>query len=97
LNERREQPVGRKAESFWRHLPQRFQAKLKSYGFVSFENMLLIDEKGDPEYAIPHLFIDFSETGGPFLWRSGSLHQKHEEQIHADEFETQYKNLTNWD
>jgi hypothetical protein len=54
---------GKHAEYFWQHLPRRVQAKLMVHGFVRFDQMLIIDEKGDPEYTNPHIFIDFSPHG----------------------------------
>jgi hypothetical protein len=93
VNERRLQDIGKKAESYWRHLPQRFQAKLIVYGFVSYEDILIVDERGDPEHAIPHVFLDYSYQGGPFAWKNAELNQRHLEPIYAGEFETQYKKL----
>jgi hypothetical protein len=53
------------AERFWRHLPRRTQAKLFVEGFVSFADMLIVDERGDPAYSDPHIFVDFGPKG-PF-------------------------------
>jgi hypothetical protein len=64
-NQARLEDEGKKAERFWRHLPRRFQAKLVLYGFVPFKDMLIIDDRGDPEYTDPHMFIDFGPHG-PF-------------------------------
>lgn len=64
-NQARLEDEGKKAEFFWKHLPHRMQAKLLRYGFVRFEDMLIIDDKGDPEYTDPHIYIDFSPKG-PF-------------------------------
>jgi hypothetical protein len=63
---------GKKVERFWRHLPRRSQAKVVLYGFVPFEDILIIDEKGDPEYTDPHVFIDFGPNG-PFQYIVGLL------------------------
>jgi hypothetical protein len=71
-NQARTEHQGRKVERFWRHLPLRSQAKLVLYGFVPFEDILIIDERGDPEYTDPHVFIDFG-PGGPFQGIVGFL------------------------
>jgi len=61
-----------KVEHFWRHLPLRLQAKLVIYGFVSFSDMLIIDDKiddkRDPKYTDPHIFVDFGSNGRFQLW-----------------------------
>ncbi len=44
-------------------MPLRLQAKLVIYGFVSFGDMLIIDDKGDPKYTDPHIFVDFGSNG----------------------------------
>jgi hypothetical protein len=71
-NQARTEDEGKKLERFWRHLPQRSQAKVVVYGFVPFEDILIIDEKGDPDYTAPHVFIDFGPDG-PFQYIVGFL------------------------
>jgi hypothetical protein len=71
-NQARFENEGRKVERFWRHLPLRHQAKLMVYGFVPFTDMLIIDEKGDPEHTDPHILIDFSPNG-PFRYSVPNL------------------------
>jgi hypothetical protein len=82
-NEARLEDEGKKAERFWKHLPRRTQAKLMRYGFVRFEDMLIIDDKGDPEYKFPHVYIDFGPIG-PFQYVIGNLVQNHTA-IHENE------------
>ena len=94
-NERRDQDFGRKVEHYWRHLARRFQAKLEVYAFVEFEDMLIIDEKGDPEYAAPHIFIDFHEKEGPFTRTGANLTQNHRQAIiRSNELEAEYKKIS---
>lgn len=76
-NRLRLEDEGKKVERFWRHLPKRLQAKLMIYGFVSFEDILIIDDKGDPEYTDPHIFLDFGAEG-PFQYRIANLVQHHD-------------------
>ena len=71
-NQARLETEGKKAEHFWRHLPQRHQAKLMVYGFIPFTDMLIIDDKGDPEYTDPHILIDFG-SNGPFRYTVANL------------------------
>lgn len=54
-----------RVEAFWRHLRRNVRAKLKVHGIVPFDDILVIDELGDPQNPGPHLYIDFSDTG-PF-------------------------------
>jgi hypothetical protein len=76
-NRARLENEGKKVEHFWRHLPQRHQAKLMLYGFVSFADMLLIDDKGDPQFTDPHILIDFGPDG-PFRYSVANLTHGHE-------------------
>jgi len=71
-NRDRTEREGKRTERFWRHLPRGSQAKVTLYGFVPFEDILIIDEKGDPEYTDPHVFIDFG-SDGPFRYIAGFL------------------------
>lgn len=52
-----------RVEGSWRHLKRSVQARLKVYGFVPYDEILLIDEKGDPSYPSPHLYLDFGDRG----------------------------------
>jgi hypothetical protein len=83
-NAARLEDKGKKVEHFWKHLPRLLKAKILVYGFVPFEDMLIIDEKEDPEYTDPHIHIDFSSTG-PFQYLVGNLVQKGDA-IHETEF-----------
>jgi hypothetical protein len=84
-NQMRLEEGGKKVDRFWRHLPRRLQAKLMVYGFVPFEDMLIIDDKGDPEYTDPHVFIDFGPNG-PFRYSAANL-VEHGAVIHGAEVE----------
>ncbi len=91
-NERRIGQDGKVAEAFWRHLPRNRQAKLRLYGFVRFEDMLIIDDKGDPVCADPHIFIDFSDKNGPFSHFTAKVIVGHT-LINSDELEKDYKKI----
>lgn len=53
-------------EDFWKHLPRKNQAMLLIEGIVLFEDMLVIDDKGDTVFDMPHIFVDFQYKGKPF-------------------------------
>jgi hypothetical protein len=36
-------------------------------GLIKFEDIAVIDDKGDSEFQFPHIFVDFHETKGPFF------------------------------
>ena len=90
-NELRTEEEGRRIEHYWRHLAYPIQAKLKVFGFVAFEDILIIDDKGDPEYPYPHVFVDFSDKG-PFSYMMAnlSLSSQHEP-IYGNELEASYQ------
>lgn len=66
----KQQEKREKIEDFWDHLPRRNQAKLIRNGLIRFDEMIVIDEKGDDLFHFPHIFVDFKVQSGPF---SGTL------------------------
>jgi hypothetical protein len=52
--------------------------------------MLVIDDKGDPLFAMPHIFIDFSETNRPFVGTYANIVQYQRQPIHSSEFDHGY-------
>lgn len=61
---------GNAVKNFWQQLPRTKRATFVYNGFVRFESVAFIDDKGDTEYECPHLFVDFHSERGPF---SGSI------------------------
>ncbi len=55
-----------RVRDFWRHLPRKNQAKLTIKGIILFEDILVIDDKGDILNQLPHVFVDFRPHKGPF-------------------------------
>lgn len=55
-----------KAEYLWDNLPRKNRAKFNVYKFLRFSDMLLIDDKGDVLYKIPHIFASYSLKSGFF-------------------------------
>lgn len=51
---------------FWECLPKVKQSELSIYGIVRYNDILLIDEKGDSLNKLLHIYIDFNRTKGPF-------------------------------
>lgn len=59
-----------KVQDFWKHFPKSGQAKLIVKGIIPFEDILVVDDKGDIQYQFPHVFVEFKPGRGPFriLW-----------------------------
>src|SRR6185312_5786924 len=53
------------AEHRWEHIPARMQARFHRNGLIRYEDILVVDEKGDNLHRLPHLFVDFARNGGP--------------------------------
>lgn len=58
--------MGNGAKAFWQQLPRINRATFVYNGLIRFDSIALVDEKGDAEYDIPHLFVDFHSEHGPF-------------------------------
>lgn len=54
-----------KIENFWEHLPRRNQATYIRNGLIRYDEMLVIDDKGDTWHKFPHIFVDFDSKTGP--------------------------------
>jgi hypothetical protein len=69
---------------FWERLPKKNQAMFHLNGIIRYENMLVIDDKGDSWKELPHIFVDFVD-GQPV---SGTLKflMKGELKILLDDF-----------
>lgn len=57
-------------KGFWEQLPRSKRATFVYDGFVAFDEIAFIDDKGDTAYKCPHLYVDFHGERGPF---SGSV------------------------
>ena len=53
-------------EGFWHFIPHANRAHYVRNGLIKFEDIAVIDEKGDSEFEMPHIFVDFHKTDGPF-------------------------------
>jgi hypothetical protein len=54
-------------EGFWDFLPHANRVTFVRNGLVLFEDMVVIDDKGDSEFQFPHIFVDFRAAKGPFV------------------------------
>ncbi len=62
----KQQKIREKIEDYWDHLPRRNQATFVRNGLVRYDEMLVIDDKGDEWHKFPHIFVDFDSRMGPF-------------------------------
>ncbi|HEY0010000.1 MAG TPA: hypothetical protein VGB55_14835 [Tepidisphaeraceae bacterium] len=60
-------------KGFWELLPRGNRTRFVSNGFIKFESIVYIDDKGDVAYGCPHLFMDFYADRGPFAGRAQYL------------------------
>ncbi len=69
---------------YWERLPQKNQAMFYLNGIIRYEDMLVIDDKGDSWNEVPHIFVDFVD-GSPV---SGALKylEKGQRHIGLDDF-----------
>jgi hypothetical protein len=69
---------------YWERLPQNNQAIYLSKGIIRFEDMLVIDDKGDSLNKVPHIFLDFANGSAV----SGTLAylEKDQRNIELDDF-----------
>jgi hypothetical protein len=49
-------------QDYWEHLPQANQVMYYLSGIIRYEDMQVIDEKGDSWNEIPHIFVDFDDA-----------------------------------
>lgn len=92
-NKLRTKDDGKRVECVWRHLPRERQGTLNVFGFVAFDDMLIIDDKGDTEYSYPHIFTDFGSQG-PFSHMVATLNTgDHHEPIHGTELQEKFKRI----
>jgi hypothetical protein len=64
-------------EGFWHFIPHAHRARFVKNGLVKFEDIAVIDEKGDSEFEMPHIFVDFGGIKGPFhgFYRYVQIHE----------------------
>ena len=72
-------------KGFWEQLPRNNQFILVHNGFVSFDSIAFIDDKGDVIYDYPHLYIDFHDENDPFSGRFSYLERNEHSHESLDE------------
>lgn len=71
------------ARTYWESLPQKNKAMFQLNGIIRFNEIVLIDEKGDPWFKVPHVFVEFRK-GSPTNGQIGSL-TRGEQEIELDD------------
>jgi hypothetical protein len=66
-----------RARDYWERLPISTQATFHEEGIIRYEDMLVIDEKGDNWHNLPHIFVDFI-SGTPIRKTRAFLEQRDE-------------------
>lgn len=61
----KQQEFQTKTENYWENLPHRHQATFFRNGLIRYDEMLVIDDKGDGWHKFPHIFVDFDSRTGP--------------------------------
>lgn len=74
---------------FWEFLPRAKQGHIVIDGFIKYEDIVAVDEKGDELYSFPHIFVPFGKEG-PFAG-SRQMFEKGQEKIWNIE---DYKRIT---
>lgn len=81
------------AEDFWAHLPLRNRVMLKKEGIIFYEDMLVIDEKGDTLYQFPHIYVDYKKYNSPFRGYRYLLGNGNDTEAYIDAGEEKYKQV----
>jgi hypothetical protein len=58
--------LSRIARNFIERMPRKNKRSIKVFRLVRYDDMLVIDDKGDSSYPMPHIFIDFTVHDGPY-------------------------------
>jgi len=53
-------------EEFWNFMPKPTQGYLVIDALIKYEDIAIVDDKGDGKYHCPHIYVDFSGQRGPF-------------------------------
>jgi hypothetical protein len=55
-----------KIRNFWIRLPMSKQVEISVWGLLQYDQISLVDDKGDPLNKMPHIFADYRFELGPF-------------------------------
>ncbi len=67
-------------EDYFRHLPRKHQAFYRVEGLLPWEDMLLIDDKGDSIHQCPHIYVDW-QNGSALVPRQRLIIQQGKEEL----------------
>lgn len=73
------------ARKYWEMLPRKNQGVFHLNGIIRYEDMLVIDDKGDSWNDLPHIFVDFA-NGSPVSGTVAYIENAQEEVV-LDEYE----------
>jgi hypothetical protein len=73
-----------RVEGVWDFFPKANRGRFIIDSIIKFEDMLLVDPKGDVLYNFPHIYVDFEGSKGPFAGSRESFNIG-EEQIQLDD------------
>jgi hypothetical protein len=70
-------------EAFWHFFPHAKRANFVRNGLIKFDDIAVIDDKGDSEFKFPHLYVDFSDKNGPFFgfWEYLTRHEHQRQRL----------------
>ena len=54
-------------KGFWEQLPRENRAMFIRNGLIRYDAIEYVDDKGDSEYDVPHVFVPFDAERGPFV------------------------------
>jgi hypothetical protein len=75
------------AREFWERLPRSKQSELSIWGLLEFQDILVVDEKGDALNKLLHIYADFKYQDGPLSRTIHIMRKDHDEiVIEKEEF-----------
>jgi len=62
---RSDQELRERIEAFWHFIPNANRTTFVRNGLIQFEDIAVIDDKGDSKFQFPHIYVDFHDVTGP--------------------------------
>ncbi|MCF7834274.1 MAG: restriction endonuclease [Candidatus Pacebacteria bacterium] len=65
-------------KTIWEFFPNSHKGYFNLDGLIDFENILLVDDKGDSLHTFPHFYAEYKDKSGPFVggWESFTFENK---------------------
>lgn len=73
-------------EYFWDHLPSYNRGTYIKNGIVKYNDILVIDDKGDTWHKFPHIFTSFNPEKGPFTGFLDYIEKPDKDQINLKDY-----------